>query len=108
MLYETDFWNMIKEKAGEDHYSMQMKKKNWKDALKKYKLESSLKWEIAIVKKIGKFSINIETENNKLGIIRYENINWTKKDFDKILKVNDVIYVKKIMIINIAYNNYPM
>ena len=72
------------------------KKKNWKDALKKYKLESSLGWEIAIVKKIEKFSINIETENNKLGIIKYENINWTKKDFDKILKVNDVIYVKKI------------
>ena len=72
------------------------KKKNWKDALKKYKLESSLGWEIAIVKKIEKFSVNIETENNKLGIIKYENINWTKKDFDKILKVNDVIYVKKI------------
>jgi len=36
------------------------------------------------------------TENNKSGIIRYENINWTKKDFDKILKVNDVIYVKRI------------
>ena len=36
------------------------------------------------------------TENNKPGIIRYENINWIKKDFDKILKVNDVIYVKKI------------
>ena len=71
-------------------------KKNWKDALKKYKLESSLKWEIAIVKKIENFLVNIETENNKLGIIRYENINWTKKDFDKILKVNDVIYVKKI------------
>ena len=77
-------------------FNSKEKKKNWKDALKKYRLESSLGWEIAIVKKIEKFSINIETENNKLGIIRYENINWTKKDFDKILKVNDVIYVKKI------------
>ena len=71
-------------------------KENWRSVLKKYKLESSLDWEIAIVKKIEKFSVNIVTENNKPGIIRYENINWIKKDFDKILKVNDVIYVKKI------------
>ena len=71
-------------------------KENWRSVLKKYKLESSLDWEIAIVKKIEKFSVNIVTENNKPGIIRYENTNWIKKDFDKILKVNDVIYVKKI------------
>ena len=71
-------------------------KENWRSVLKKYKLESSLDWEIAIVKKIEKFSVNIVTENSKPGIIRYENTNWIKKDFDKILKVNDVIYVKKI------------
>tara|TARA_B100001121_G_scaffold55329_1_gene48823 strand:- start:260 stop:2602 length:2343 start_codon:yes stop_codon:yes gene_type:complete len=71
-------------------------KENWRSVLKKYKLENSLEWEIAIVKKIEKFSVSIVTENNKPGIIRYENINWTKKDFDKILKVNDVIYVKRI------------
>ncbi len=71
-------------------------KENWRSVLKKYKLENSLDWQIAIVKKIEKFSANIVTENNKPGIIRYENINWIKKDFDKILKVNDVIYVKKI------------
>ena len=71
-------------------------KENWRSVLKKYKLEKSLEWEIAIVKKIEKFSVSIVTENNKSGIIRYENINWTKKDFDKILKVNDVIYVKRI------------
>ena len=71
-------------------------KENWRSVLKKYKLENSLDWEIAIVKKIEKFSVSIVTENNKPGIIRYENINWTKKDFDKILKVNDVIYVKRI------------
>ena len=71
-------------------------KENWRSVLKKYKLENSLDWKIAIVKKIEKFSVNIVTENNKPGIIRYENTNWIKKDFDKILKVNDVIYVKKI------------
>ena len=55
--------------------------KNWyndKD-LERFKLEKSINWELAIVKKIDQFSITIETEKKIIGKINYENISWTKK-----------------------------
>jgi penicillin-binding protein 1A len=70
--------------------------KNWKDQIGKLKLEKSINWNLAIVKKIDKFSIEIETENESNGIIQYENISWIKKEFKDILEVGDVIYVEKI------------
>jgi penicillin-binding protein 1A len=70
--------------------------KNWSDDLKKFELEKSIGWELAIVTKIDKFSINIETKKKKKGFIKYEKISWTKKEFEELLKVGDVIYVKKI------------
>ena len=69
---------------------------NWMKGLEKYKLEKSVNWELAIVKDIKKFIIKIETENKIEGIIKYENISWTKKDFNEILKVGDIIYVESI------------
>ena len=71
-------------------------KKDWAKDLEIYKLEKSINWQIALIKKIKKFSIIIETEDNKEGIINYSGISWTKKEFDEILKVNDIIYVEKI------------
>ena len=70
---------------------------NWnKDInLDKFRLEKSINWEIAIVKNINKFLVEIETENKTNGIIKYENITWVKKEFDEILKVGDIIYVEK-------------
>ena len=71
---------------------------NWnkeKD-LKKFNLEKSIKWQLAIVKKINKFSVDIETQNKEAGIITYENISWTKKEFEDLFKIGDVIYVKKL------------
>ncbi len=68
----------------------------WNKNLKKYKLEKTIGWEIAIVKKIDKFSIEIETEKKIKGIIKYGDISWTKKELDEIFKIGDVIYVKKI------------
>jgi len=70
--------------------------KNWKDNLHKFKLEKSINWKIAIVKKIDQFSIEIETEDKLSGIIKYENISWVKKEFDEILKPGDVIYVENL------------
>ena len=55
--------------------------------LDKFRLEKSINWNLAIVKKIDKFSIEIETENELNGIIKYENISWIKKEFNEILKV---------------------
>jgi len=69
---------------------------NWKDELDKFRLEKSINWNLAIIKKIDKFSVEIETENKLSGIIKYENISWIKKEFNEILKVGDVIYVENL------------
>ncbi len=69
---------------------------NWSKNLKKYQLEKSIGWEIAIVKKINQFSAIIETEKKIEGVIEFKDISWTKKEFGKLLKVGDIIYVKKI------------
>ena len=69
---------------------------NWKDKLDKFRLEKSINWNLAIVKKINKFSVEIETENKLNGIIKYENISWIKKEFNEILKIGDVIYVENL------------
>ncbi len=71
-------------------------KKNWIEDLENYKLEKSINWKLAIVKKVNKFSTIIETEDNKKGSIKYNDISWTKKEFNEIFKTGDVIYVKKI------------
>ncbi len=68
----------------------------WNKDLKKYKLEKTIGWDLAIVKKINKFTVEIETEKKNKGIIKYENLSWTKKDLDKIFKIGDIIYTKKI------------
>ena len=70
---------------------------NWFDNLKKYKLEKSINWKLAIIKKISKFSVTIETEDKLNGIIEYKDIFWTKKEFKEIFKPGDIIYVRKII-----------
>jgi len=70
--------------------------KNWKSNLEKFNLESSINWKLAIVKRINKFSAEIETENKLNGKIEFKDISWTKKEFNKLLKIGDIIYVKKI------------
>ena len=70
-------------------------KKDWIKDLEKYKLEKSINWKLAIIKKIDKFSSIIETQDNKKGVIRYDDITWTKKEFDELFKIGDVIYVRK-------------
>jgi penicillin-binding protein 1A len=72
------------------------KLEKWNKKVDKFKLEKSINWDLAIVKKIDKFSIEIETEYEKKGTIKYENISWIKKDFKEILKIGDVIYVENI------------
>ena len=72
------------------------KYKDWYKNLEKFSLEKTIGWEIAIVKRIDKFETVIETANKENGIISYEDINWTRKNFSQIFKVNDLIYVKKI------------
>ncbi len=77
--------------------------KDWTKNLKEISLENSIGWKLAIVKKINKFETEIETIDNKIGFIKLKNISWTKKEFSKIFKIGDVIYVK-----NIKNNEYDL
>ena len=70
--------------------------KDWYKNLDKFDLEKTIGWKVAIVKRIDKFETVIQTSNKENGIINYEDINWTRKNFNQIFKLNDLIYVKKI------------
>ncbi len=69
---------------------------NWSKDLKKFNIEKSIGWSLAIVKKINKFSAEIQTQDKIEGVIEYKDISWTKKEFKDLLKAGDIIYVKKI------------
>ena len=81
--------------------------KNWKKDLYKFYLENSLGWELAIVKRIDKFETVIETESNEKGIINYNDIDWTRKDFKKLFEIGDIIYVKRISDSNYSLKQMP-
>ena len=68
---------------------------DWRKKIDKFDLEKSIGWELAIVKRVDKFETVVETINNNKGIINYEDVNWTRKNFDQLFKVGDIIYVKK-------------
>ena len=76
---------------------------DWNTNLNKFKLEKSINWKLAIVKKINKFSTEVETEDKLNGKIQFKDISWTKKEFRKLFKIGDIIYVKKI-----NGNNYSL
>ena len=69
---------------------------NWKNKLKKYELEKSIGWNLAIIKKINDETIEIETVKKKNGLIEFRDLKWIKKDPSEIFKTGDVIYVKNI------------
>ena len=69
---------------------------NWSKDLNNHQLEKSLNWKIAIIKKIRQFSVEIELSNKSDGIIEYKDISWTKKEFNDLFKVGDLIYVQNI------------
>ncbi|WP_440678445.1 penicillin-binding protein 1A [Candidatus Pelagibacter sp. HIMB1611] len=69
---------------------------NWYKDLDKYKLEKSINWKLAIVKKLNKFSAIIETIDKDDGVIEYKDISWTKKEFNQLLNIGDIIYVRQI------------
>ena len=69
---------------------------NWTNNLEKFRLEKSINWELAIIKKIDKFFVEIETDNKLKGIIKYKNISWTKKEFNELFEIGDIVYVESI------------
>ncbi|MDC1280155.1 PBP1A family penicillin-binding protein [Pelagibacteraceae bacterium] len=69
---------------------------NWTNGLEKFRLEKSINWELAIIKEIDKFSVKIETEKKTKGVIKYEDISWTKKEFKELFNIGDVVYVESL------------
>ena len=88
--------NYDKRKGWRGPISNSKKLDNWDNDIDKYRLEKSINWDLAIVKKIDKFSVKIETAKKISGIIKYENIAWVKKEFNEVLKVGDIIYVESL------------
>ena len=83
------------------------KHNNWKKDLSKLQLENSLGWELGYVKRIDKFEIVIETLDGNRGIINFNDINLTRKEFKKLLKIGDIIYVKEISDGNYSLKQLP-
>ena len=63
---------------------------------KKYFLEKSINWKIAIVKDVKKFEVSIETLDRLEGIIKYKDISWTKKELENLVNVGDIVYVQNL------------
>jgi penicillin-binding protein 1A len=80
---------------------------NWSKGLEKLRLEKSINWELAIVKTIEEYSVEIETENKSQGLILYKNISWTKKEFKDLFKVGDIIYVESLADNKFALRQLP-
>ena len=68
----------------------------WSENLQDFKLEKSIGWKLSIVKKINRFSAEIETIDGFDGVIEFSSINWTKKEFEDLFDIGDVIYTEKI------------
>ena len=85
-----------KRKGWRGPLSNKKKHNNWKKDLKKLNLEASLGWKLAIINRIDKFETVIETINGNKGVINFNDIDWTRKEFNKLFKIGDIIYVKKI------------
>ena len=70
-------------------------------------MEKSLGWELAIIKRVDKFETVIETHSRKNGIISFNDIDWTRKEFKKLFK-GDIIYVKKLSDGNYSLKQIPI
>ncbi len=69
---------------------------DWSKNLDDYKLEQSIGWKLSIIKKINRFSVEIETQDKTDGIIEFSSIDWTKKNFKDLFEIGDIIYVENI------------
>ena len=83
------------------------KYKNWKKDLKDLNLEKSLGWELSVVTRIDKFETVIKTQNDDNGTINFNDIDWTRKEFKKLFKIGDIIYVKKLSDGNYSLKQLP-
>ena len=97
------FWNDIKNELIQNNKKVLVpeqrgyplsninKHDDWKKDLTNYNLEKSLGWELAAVKRIDKFETIIETQYGNKGVINFNDIDWTRKEFKKLFKRGDII-----------------
>ena len=70
---------------------------DWTNKIDEFIPDKSLNWKLARVIEVNKLTAKIEIQDKKIGFIDFKNISWTrKKSFEDLLKLNDIIYVKKI------------
>ena len=62
---------------------------------------------MAVVTRIDKFETVIETQNENIGTINFNDIDWTRQEFKKIFKIGDIIYVKKLSDGNYSLKQLP-
>ncbi len=77
-----------------------IKNQNWKNDIKKIKLDPTLNWKIAQIVSIDEYEIKFNTleSNSQFGILKFNKIKWTlgkNKPISSKHKIGDVIYVKK-------------
>ncbi len=68
----------------------------WSKNLDNFKLEKSIGWKLSIIYKINRFSVEIETIDGKKGVIDFSSIDWTKKNFEELFNIGDIIYAEYI------------
>ena len=78
-----------------------LKDKNWESKLEKYKLDPTLKWELAEITEIDNSNIffkTIKKKKNLQGVLNKKNIKWTipnNKEIRDKHKIGDILFVKK-------------
>ena len=78
-----------------------LKDKNWESKLEKYKLDPTLKWELAEITEIDNLNIYFKTikkKRNLQGVLNKKNIKWTipnNKEIRDKHKIGDILFVKK-------------
>ena len=69
----------------------------WQKNIQEFIPDKSLNWKLAKIIDVGKLIVKIEIENKEIGFIDFNNVSWIRKEsFEEFLKLNDIIYVKKI------------
>ena len=78
-----------------------LKDKKWKDKVKKFKLDPTLKWQFAEIIDLNnseiKFKIINKKENNVSEILKLNEVKWSlrKKLISDVYEVGDIIFVKR-------------
>ena len=86
-----------------------VKNKNWKNKVKKYKIDPTLKWDLAEIKEISEEKINIIIlKNEKKNEIKIDRLKWAlNENIFNTFNIGDVIFVKENKINELELKQYP-